>query len=51
MTNAQFAKENKEFIAACKAVEIPATSRQASRWRNKKGKAYRSFKNGESNGL
>jgi len=39
MTNAEFAKSNKEFIAACEAVKLEPTSRQASKWLNQKGKA------------
>ncbi len=39
-TNAHFAKSNKEFIAACGAVKLPPTLRQASKFRRKVGKAY-----------
>ncbi len=31
---------NSQFIKACEVVGIPATPRQASKWNNKKGKAY-----------
>ena len=39
-SNAAFAKTNQAFIAACEKVDIPATSRQASKFRCKRGKAY-----------
>jgi hypothetical protein len=39
-TNATEAKENKLFIAACKIAGVVNTSRQMSKWRNKKGSAY-----------
>ncbi len=49
MTNAKFAKEDKEFIKACDnvrtiarpVIDIKPTSRQASKYRNKKGLAYK----------
>ncbi len=41
VTNAQFARSNKEFIAACEAVNTPPTLRQASKFRDKRGKAYK----------
>lgn len=41
-TNAVFAKENRQFQDACKKAEIPATARQASKYRSGKGKAYNS---------
>jgi hypothetical protein len=40
MTNTEFTFD-KNFIAACRAAEIPATRRQASKYRNKKGKAWK----------
>jgi hypothetical protein len=40
-TNAEFCKD-KTFAAACERAGIPATIRQASKYRNKKGAAYRS---------
>lgn len=43
-TNKQFAKNNKRFIKACELAEVPAGGRQASKFRNEKGKAY-SFRN------
>jgi hypothetical protein len=39
-TNKGFATNNKEFKAACEVVEIPASARQASKWRRKTGLAY-----------
>jgi hypothetical protein len=41
MTNAAFAKSNATFAAACEQAGIPATARQAGRWRRKEGLAYR----------
>ena len=41
MTNTQFSKSDKEFVAACEAVKLPPTSRQASKWVNQKGKAFK----------
>lgn len=49
ITNAEFAKNNKEFQKACAKVGLDFSSRQASKWRNRKGKAWKSRK-GESNG-
>jgi len=43
MTNREFAKKNRAFIKACELAEIPATGRQASKYRRERGKAY-SFK-------
>lgn len=40
MTNAKFAVKNEEFIQACKVADIKNTTRQASKWRMKKGKAW-----------
>jgi hypothetical protein len=39
-TNAVFATQNPEFLAACEAGEIPATPRQASKYRRKMGRAW-----------
>ena len=39
--NAKFAETNKEFLAACDLVGIKPTTRQASKYRNKKGKAFK----------
>ena len=41
VTNAQFARSNKEFMAACEAVSVTPTLRQASKFRRKTGKAYK----------
>ena len=41
MTNTEFAEKNKEFREACEVAKIPATKRQASKWRMKKGLAYK----------
>lgn len=41
MTNRKFAEQNKEFIAACRRVEIQPTKRQASKFRNRRGLAYK----------
>jgi hypothetical protein len=40
MTNAEFAK-TEPFKRTCRYVGIPPTARQASRWRNSKGLAYK----------
>lgn len=39
-TNEEYAKDPK-FVAACDNVGIKATSRQASKYRRKMGKAYK----------
>ena len=51
MTNQKFAETNEEFIHACgkipwkdkegKSTTLPPTSRQASKWRNKQGLAWK----------
>lgn len=41
MTNRKFAKEDEKFQAACMNVEIQPTTRQASKYRNKKGKVFK----------
>jgi hypothetical protein len=38
--NYLFAKENQQFRGCCELASIPPTSRQASKFRNKIGKAY-----------
>jgi len=43
MTNKEF-KEDKHFRACCKKMDIGATKRQASKFRNKKGLAYKANK-------
>jgi hypothetical protein len=40
MHNEKFAKENMEFQTACDKAGVKPTVRQASKWRNKKGRAY-----------
>ena len=40
LTNAKFANE-KLFITACTMVGVPNTSRQASKFRNRKGLAFK----------
>jgi hypothetical protein len=42
MTNKDFTR-NTFFLHYCKAVKLPPTTRQASKWRNKKGLAWKSF--------
>lgn len=37
-----FCKTNTDFVAACEKAEVPPTSRQAAKWRAKKGKAWAS---------
>jgi hypothetical protein len=39
-TNADYANSQDHFKTACEAAGIPATARQASKFRNKKGQAY-----------
>ena len=41
MTNAEFARRDKSFAEACSKAGIPKTKRQASKWRNHKGKAWK----------
>lgn len=41
MNNSTFAKTVKSFISACIQANIEPTKRQASKWRNKKGLAYK----------
>lgn len=43
MTNKKFAETNEEFREVCAFpfVDLKPTTRQASKWRNKKGKAYK----------
>lgn len=43
MTNAEFAQKDPEFCRICSQHEIAATKRQASKFRNKHGKAYRAL--------
>ena len=41
MTNAAFAKSDTAFALACERAGIPATARQAGKYRRKQGVAYR----------
>jgi hypothetical protein len=41
LTNKKFAEEDKKFKKACDRVGLPPTTRQASKYRNKKGLAYK----------
>jgi len=43
MTNREFSESNPEFKAACGNVQIPATKRQASKWRRRLGKAWKEW--------
>lgn len=40
MTNRQFAETDKYFIECCKRTNVKPTTRQASKFRNKRGLAY-----------
>jgi hypothetical protein len=44
MTKAEFAKTDKTFQEACEKAGIKPTPRQASKWFNKKGLAYKTGK-------
>ena len=41
ITNAEFAKTDKEFLKACANAGCHPTAKQASKWRNHKGRAWR----------
>jgi len=41
ITNKEYANNDRNFIDACVKVGIDATHRQASKFRNKKGLAYK----------
>jgi hypothetical protein len=43
-SNAVFAHTDDNFKKACAEAEIPATRRQASKWRRGAGKAYKTRK-------
>ena len=45
LTNKQFAEKNEEFKKACEKAEIKPTTRQASKWQMKKGKAWKEGRN------
>ncbi len=42
ITNRKFSEINNEFITACEDVKIKPSGRQASKWRNEKGLAWKS---------
>lgn len=41
MTNAQYANKDKLFRTACEIAEVKPTRRQASKYRNQKGSAFK----------
>ncbi len=41
VTNRMFARDNEKFKAACDKAGVEPTGRQASKYRNKKGRAYK----------
>ena len=41
MINRLFATSDKAFLAACEKAGTPPTARQASKFRNKKGSAFK----------
>ncbi len=43
LTNKQFSQEDSKFLIACGQNNIEPTTRQASKWRNKKGSAYKNY--------
>ena len=43
-TNSEFAAHNRLFLGACAATGLPPTTRQASKWRNGKGQAFKTSK-------
>lgn len=50
LTNAKFAQKDEAFLTAVenlkldKGIDLPPTTRQASKWRNKKGVVYNNSK-------
>lgn len=40
VTNRDLAAGNHLFKRACELAKVPATKRQASKWRNRRGQAY-----------
>lgn len=44
MTNKKFAEKDKGFREACEKAGVEPTTRQASKFRNKKGSAYKASK-------
>jgi hypothetical protein len=43
MTNREFMEKDVAFIKACMSINIPVTKRQASKFRMKKGLAYKYY--------
>jgi hypothetical protein len=43
LSNREFAEKDPQFKLACSGAAIPATPRQASKFRNKTGKAYKRY--------
>lgn len=43
-SNRDFAEQNKHFQKMCEKAGVPATKRQASKFRNKRGAAFRQHK-------
>jgi len=39
-TNTHFSRNYGHFLSSCEIIGIKSTSRQASKWRNKKGRAW-----------
>lgn len=39
VSNQEFTR-NPLFVKACEIAQVPATRRQASKWRNRRGRAY-----------
>jgi len=46
MTNREFAKQDQTFKMCCEKAKVEPTVRQASKFRNRKGAAYRVLKGG-----
>lgn len=47
ITNQEFSKTDNQFIEACTNANVTPTQRQASRFRMKKGIAYKTMKGGK----
>ena len=41
MTNREFSTNNKQFREACEKANVQPTKRQASRWRQQRGSAWK----------
>lgn len=50
-TNKEYTTDNTKFIDACFAGEVKPTPRQASKFRNKKGKTYNLLKGIKMEGI